>query len=51
MHKDLHLAALTTYETNQPLFLANLTKELYQSAKKSGLGRLDFSAIYKYLNK
>lgn len=51
MHKDLHLATLTAYEQNQPLFLANLTKELFAEAKKSGLGRLDFSAIHKYLEK
>jgi len=51
MHKDLHLATLTAYEQNQPLFLANLTKELFAEAKKRGLGRLDFSAIHKYLEK
>ncbi|MFK5879932.1 MAG: NAD(P)-dependent oxidoreductase [Flavobacteriaceae bacterium] len=51
MHKDLHLATLTAYEENQPLYLANLTKELYAEANKSGMGRLDFSAIFKYLEK
>jgi len=51
MHKDLHLATLTAYEHNQPLFLANLAKELYTEATKSGMGRLDFSAIFKYLEK
>ncbi len=51
MHKDLHLAALTAFEHNQPLYLANLTKELYASAKQSGMGRDDMSAIYKYLEK
>jgi 3-hydroxyisobutyrate dehydrogenase-like beta-hydroxyacid dehydrogenase len=50
MHKDLHLAALTAYENNQPLCLANIAKELYASAKQSGLGREDFSAIYKFLS-
>lgn len=49
MHKDLHLAALTAYEVNQPLYLANLTKELYAEANKKGMGRLDMSAIFKYL--
>ncbi|MGY3052816.1 3-hydroxyisobutyrate dehydrogenase-like beta-hydroxyacid dehydrogenase [Pedobacter sp. UYEF25] len=49
MHKDLHLAALTAYELNQPLYIANLTKEIYAAANKNGLGRLDFSAIFKYL--
>lgn len=51
MHKDLHLATLTAYEQNQPLFLANLTKEVFASAKKEGLGRLDFSAIHQFLKK
>ena len=49
MHKDLHLAAITAYENKQPLFLANLTKELFAGANKKGMGRLDFSAIFKHL--
>lgn len=49
MHKDLHLATLTAYEMNQPLFMANLAKELYAGANKNGMGRADMSAIYKYL--
>ena len=50
MHKDLHLAALTAYENSQPMWLANLAKELYADAKQSGLGREDFSVIYKFLS-
>ena len=49
MHKDLHLAAVTAYEMNQPLYLANVAKELFAEANKKGMGRLDFAAIYKYL--
>lgn len=49
MHKDLHLAALTAYEKEQPLYLANLAKELYAKAKQEGLGRQDFSAIFASL--
>ncbi|MEH0154634.1 NAD(P)-dependent oxidoreductase [Limibacter armeniacum] len=49
MHKDLHLAALTAYENDQPLYLANLAKELFGDAKNAGLGRYDFSAIYHFL--
>ena len=49
MHKDLHLAAVTAYELNQPLYLANMAKELYANANNSGMGRLDFAAIHKYL--
>ncbi len=49
MHKDLHLASLTAYELNQPLYLANLAKELFAEAKNKGMGRLGFAAIHKYL--
>lgn len=49
MHKDLHLAAVTAYEHNQPLYLANAAKELFAAATKSGLGRMDFAAIHRYL--
>ena len=49
MHKDLHLAAVTAYELNQPLYLANVAKELFAEANKSGLSRLDFAAIHKFL--
>jgi 3-hydroxyisobutyrate dehydrogenase/glyoxylate/succinic semialdehyde reductase len=49
MHKDLHLAALTAYDTQPPLLLATLTKELYQAALKQGYGDQDFAAIYAYL--
>ncbi|KAA3613289.1 MAG: NAD(P)-dependent oxidoreductase [Calditrichaeota bacterium] len=51
MHKDLHLAAITAYENKQPLYLVNLAKELYADANKSGLSRLDFAAIYKFLER
>jgi 3-hydroxyisobutyrate dehydrogenase-like beta-hydroxyacid dehydrogenase len=50
MQKDLHLAAVTAYELQQPLYLANLTKEIYAAANQSGLGRLDFAAIHKFLD-
>lgn len=49
MHKDLHLVGVTAYETGQPLYLANLTKELFANAKAAGLGRKDFTAIHAYL--
>jgi len=49
MYKDLHLACLSAYEHNQSLFLASITKEVYADAYKSGMGRLDFSAIHKFL--
>ena len=49
MHKDLHLASQTAYEHQQPLLLANLTKEIYANAVQKGYSRLDFAAIHKYL--
>ena len=51
MHKDLHLAAVSAYENNQPLYLANVAKEMFEGAKANGMGRLDFSAFFKYLEK
>ena len=51
MYKDLHLATLTAYEYQQPLFLANAAKELFAKAANEGLGRLDFAAIHKVLEK
>jgi 3-hydroxyisobutyrate dehydrogenase-like beta-hydroxyacid dehydrogenase len=50
MHKDLQLAALSAYEKDQPLYLANVAKELFSSAKQKGLGRKDFAAIFEFLN-
>ncbi|MCB0629590.1 MAG: NAD(P)-dependent oxidoreductase [Saprospiraceae bacterium] len=49
MHKDLHLVTLTAYQHGQPLFLANLAKELFAGAEAAGLGREDFAAVYAYL--
>lgn len=49
MQKDLHLAAVTAYEHQQPLYLANLAKEVYAEANRAGLGRLDFAAIHRFL--
>ncbi len=51
MHKDLHLATLSAYENNQPLYLANVAKELFEGAKAKGMGRMDFLAIFEYLEK
>lgn len=49
MHKDLQLASVTAYEAGQPLYLANLTKEIYAGAKHDGMGKLDFAAVHRYL--
>ena len=50
IHKDLQLAATTAYEQEVPLPLGNTTKEVYALAKQSGLGKSDFSAIYRFIN-
>jgi 3-hydroxyisobutyrate dehydrogenase-like beta-hydroxyacid dehydrogenase len=50
MHKDLHLAALTAYEANVAMPVENAAKEAFALAARSGLGDLDFSAIYRFLN-
>jgi 3-hydroxyisobutyrate dehydrogenase/glyoxylate/succinic semialdehyde reductase len=50
MHKDLHLASLTAYELELPMFLANTTKELFAAADAYGYGNSDFSSLYAYLN-
>lgn len=51
MQKDLHLAALTAYEHQQPAYLINLAKERYAEAVQAGLGRADFAAVYKIIAK
>lgn len=45
MGKDLHLVATAGYEQGVPLPLANLSKEIYQSAVRRGRGRDDFAAL------
>lgn len=51
MHKDMQLVSLTAYEQEQPLYLANVAKEVFAAAKNAGLGREDFAAIFKHLDK
>ena len=49
MQKDLHLAAVSGYETGAALPLTNSAKELYRLAMRHGHANDDFSAIYAYL--
>ena len=51
MQKDLHLAAVTAYEQGVALPMANVAKEIYRLAISSGLGDLDYSSIYEFLNR
>ena len=50
IHKDVHLATLTAYEQGIPMPSLNSAKEIFANARKAGLGELDFSVLYKYLN-
>ena len=49
LQKDLHLAAVSAYETSAAMPLTNAAKELYRLAIRDGRGNEDFSAIYDYL--
>jgi len=49
LQKDLHLAAVSGYETGAPMPLTNVAKEVYRLAIRAGDGDKDFSAIYEYL--
>ena len=49
LQKDLHLAAVSAYETGAAVPLTNVAKEIYRLAIREGRGNKDFSAIYDYL--
>ena len=49
LHKDLHLAAISAYESGAAMPLTNVAKEIYQLAIRDGHGDEDISAIYQYL--
>jgi 3-hydroxyisobutyrate dehydrogenase-like beta-hydroxyacid dehydrogenase len=49
MHKDLHLATLTAYETGAGSFFATTAQALFRLALQAGHGEDDFSALYDYL--
>lgn len=50
MHKDLHLAAQSGYESGASLPAGNVIKELYALAEREGLSEQDFSALYSFIN-
>jgi 3-hydroxyisobutyrate dehydrogenase-like beta-hydroxyacid dehydrogenase len=50
MQKDLHLAAVSAYETGVAIPVTNAAKELYRLAMMEGHAVHDFSAIYNYLS-
>jgi 3-hydroxyisobutyrate dehydrogenase/glyoxylate/succinic semialdehyde reductase len=47
--KDLHLAAVSAFESGVALPVTNAAKELYRLAMMEGHAIQDFSAIYEYL--
>jgi 3-hydroxyisobutyrate dehydrogenase-like beta-hydroxyacid dehydrogenase len=49
LQKDLHLAAVSAYETGASMPLTNVAKEIYRLATRAGDGDKDFSAIYNYM--
>src|SRR5438477_7264226 len=49
LQKDLHLVAVSAYESGASLPLTNVAKEVYRLAMRQGDGDKDFSAIYDYL--
>jgi 3-hydroxyisobutyrate dehydrogenase-like beta-hydroxyacid dehydrogenase len=51
LHKDMHLAAVSAYESDVAMPLTNDAKELYQLAIRKGYGDSDISAIYALLAK
>jgi 3-hydroxyisobutyrate dehydrogenase/glyoxylate/succinic semialdehyde reductase len=51
MHKDLHLAMETAFESGAALPAMNVAKELYALAMREGLAEEDFTAVYKVLNR
>ena len=49
LQKDLHLAAVSAYETGAAMPLTNTAKEIYRLAIREGHGSEDFSGIYDFL--
>jgi 3-hydroxyisobutyrate dehydrogenase/glyoxylate/succinic semialdehyde reductase len=47
--KDLHLAAVSAFESGVAMPITNAAKELYRLAMMKGHALEDFSAIYEYL--
>ena len=47
MHKDLHLALETAFETGAALPATSVVKEIYTLALREGLGEQDFAAVFQ----
>lgn len=51
MLKDFNLVLKTAGENDVKLQMASLAKDIFNEANEKGLGRQDFSAIYRHLHK
>lgn len=49
LQKDLHLAAVSAYDSGVAMPVTNAAKEIYGLAVRGGHGDEDFSAIYAFL--
>jgi len=49
MQKDMHLAAVSAYETGVAMPITNVAKEIYRLAMRDGHSTEDFSAIYEFV--
>jgi 3-hydroxyisobutyrate dehydrogenase/glyoxylate/succinic semialdehyde reductase len=49
LHKDLHLAAVSAYDSGVAMPVTNAAKEAFGLAVRGGRGAEDFSAIYAFL--
>jgi 3-hydroxyisobutyrate dehydrogenase/glyoxylate/succinic semialdehyde reductase len=49
LQKDLHLAAVSAFDSGVAMPVTNAAKETYRLAMRAGHGTSDFSAIYDYL--
>jgi 3-hydroxyisobutyrate dehydrogenase/glyoxylate/succinic semialdehyde reductase len=50
LQKDLHLAAVSAYDSGVAMPVTNAAKEIYSLAIRAGRGGEDFSAIYEFLS-
>ncbi|KZL91036.1 NAD(P)-dependent oxidoreductase [Clostridium magnum] len=50
-YKDLQLAVDTARDLQLPLFMGNLTQQMYEMARSEGLGKEDISSIIKIYEK
>lgn len=50
IHKDLHLSSISAYENGISTPNLNTNKETFAKAKQTGLGDMDFTAVYEYIN-